>query len=447
MKTRNIEINIDGMIGPTHHFGGLGVGNIASLSSRNQVSNPREAALEGLAKMELLSRMGIEQFYLPPPERPNWHWLELLGFSGNHSDVLQRCFDEAPSLMSAAYSSAFMWTANAATVAPSCDTLDGKLHIVPANLCSNLHRGQEALERRDQLGVMFDQLDDVVVHQPLPAVVALRDEGAANHMRLCSLDGTKAIHVFVHGPSNEPQSTKFLSRQSELAARQVACCLRLNRDDCVFLQQKPRAIDAGVFHNDVIAMSNGNMMIYHEHAFENSEPVVGLIRDKFESKTGDAFIGLPVSESELPLEEAVRTYLFNSQLISIDAQDMALICPLQCVQSPAVSALLDRWIQDQSNPIRKVHYCSLDQSMRNGGGPACLRLRAMLDGRQLSRIGNHHRVTDHRMEQLRSVVVASYSGALNLSDLARLDFAEQAIATAKKIATLSRCGSVVPTEW
>lgn len=451
MKTRNIEINIDGMIGPTHHFGGLGVGNIASLSSRNQVSNPRDAALEGLAKMELLSRMGFDQFYLPPPERPNWHWLESIGYSGDRGDVLQRCFDEAPSLLSAAYSSAFMWTANAATVAPSCDTLDGKLHIVPANLCSNVHRGQEAVERRDQLRDMFGQLDSVEVHESLPCVVALRDEGAANHMRLCSRDGTKAIHVFVYGPANEPQSTKFISRQSELAARQVACCLHLNPEDCMFVQQKPLAIDAGVFHNDVIAMSNGNMMIYHEHAFENSEQVVERIREKFVSKATEPFIGLPVSESELPLDEAVRTYLFNSQLISVDAQDvdahdMALICPLQCVRSPAVSALLDRWIQDQSNPIRKVHYCSLDQSMRNGGGPACLRLRAMLDGLQISRIGNRHRVTDHRMEQLRSVVVASYSGVLNLSDLARLDFAEQAIAAAKRIAALSMCGSVVPTE-
>ena len=150
-----IEINIDGMIGPTHHFGGLGVGNLASLGSQNQVSNPREAALEGIAKMALLAGLGIDQFYLPPLERPNWRWLESVGFSGERGDVLRRCLDEAPSILSAAYSSAFMWTANAATVAPSCDSVDGKLHIVPANLCSNLHRGQEASERRDQLRRMF----------------------------------------------------------------------------------------------------------------------------------------------------------------------------------------------------------------------------------------------------------------------------------------------------
>lgn len=440
MTSRNMEINIDGMIGPTHHFGGLGVGNIASWNSRNQVSNPKEAALEGLAKMELLARMGIEQFYLPPPERPNWRWLESIGFSGDRGDVLRRCFDEAPSLLSAAYSSAFMWTANAATVAPSCDTIDGKLHIVPANLCSNLHRAQEATERRDQLREMFDQLDRVEVHEALPSVVALRDEGAANHMRLCSQDGSKAIHVFVHGPSNEPQTTKFNSRQSELAARCVAGCLRLPVEDCVFVQQKPRAIDAGVFHNDVIAMSNGNMMVYHEHAFENSEQVIGMIREKFAAKASEPFISIRVSEKELPLEEAVRTYLFNSQLPSIDVQDMALISPLQCVHSPAASELIDRWVQDKSNPIRKVHYLSLDQSMKNGGGPACLRLRAMLDRQQISKMAIRNRVTDRRIEQLRSIVGMSYSAALPSSDLARLDFAEQAIESVKKIAALSKSG-------
>ncbi len=441
MTAPSIEINIDGMIGPTHHFGGLGVGNIASLASRNQVSNPRDAALEGLAKMELVAGLGVPQFYLPPPERPNWRWLESLGFSGDHRDVLRRCFDEAPSLLSAAYSSAFMWTANAATVAPSCDTLDGRLHIVPANLCSNLHRGQEAAERRVQLRDMFGPISDAQIHEPLPSVFALRDEGAANHMRLCSRDGKKAIHVFVYGPpvfgpDFEPLSTRFIPRQSELAARRVACLLYLRDEDCVFVQQTTRAIDAGVFHNDVIAMSNGNMMLYHEHAFENSEHVVETIRQRFNAKTGEDFVGIRVSDGELPLEEAVRAYLFNSQLLSVDSGAMELISPSHCFESPAVSEWIQRWVHDESNPIRRVRYLSLDQSMKNGGGPACLRLRAILTVDQLALLGNRFRVTDKRIARLRSEVMQSYPAKLSLSDLARLDFAEHAIAAAKALTAI-----------
>ena len=383
--------------------------------------------------------MGIPQFYLPPPERPNWRWLESLGFSGDRRDVLRRCFDEAPILLSAAYSSAFMWTANAATVAPSSDTKDSRLHIVPANLCSNLHRGQEAAERRDQLRNLFGPLSDAQIHEPIPSVSALRDEGAANHMRLCSQDRQKAIHVFVYGspvygPDNERHPTRFIPRQSELAARRVACLLQLRDEDCVFVQQTPRAIDAGVFHNDVIAMSNGNMMIYHEHAFENSQHVVETIRQRFNAKTGEAFVGIGVSESKLPLEEAVRTYLFNSQLLSVDSGAMELISPSQCFESPAVSALIQRWMQDGSNPIHRVRYLPLDQSMKNGGGPACLRLRAMLTVDQLQFLGDRFRVTDRRIARLRSEVMQRYPSTLSLNDLARLDFALQAIETAKALA-------------
>ena len=422
----NIEINIDGMIGPTHHFGGLGVGNTASLASKNLVSNPREAALEGLAKMELVAGMGVPQFYLPPPERPNWRWLESVGYSGERSDVLKRCFEEVPNILSAAYSSAFMWTANAATVAPSSDTLDGRVHIVPANLCSNLHRGQEAVERRDQLREMFRPIGDSQIHEPLPSVFALRDEGAANHMRLCSRDGRKAIHVFVYGPANEPYRTKFMPRQSELAARRVARLLQLRDEDCVFVQQTTRAIDAGVFHNDVIAMSNSNVMIYHEHAFENSKQIVETIQRKFIAKMGEPFLGLCISERELPLEEAVGTYLFNSQLLTVDSQEMEMISPSQCLESPLVSGLIPRWEQDDNNPIRRVRYVSLDQSMKNGGGPACLRLRAMLTADQVSTMGDRFRVTESRLSKLRSHVEKWYPSRLVLNDFARLDFAEHA---------------------
>ncbi|MCY2983790.1 MAG: N-succinylarginine dihydrolase [Planctomycetota bacterium] len=440
MPERNIEINIDGMIGPTHHFGGLGVGNIASHASQNQISNPREAALEGLAKMERVAGLGVAQYYLPPPTRPNWQWLETIGYSGDRRDLLRRCYDESPRLLSAAYSSAFMWTANAATVAPASDTSDGRLHLVPSNLCSNLHRGQEAAERRDQLRQMFREVPNCDVHEPLPSVWALRDEGAANHMRLCGPDGQKAIHLFVYGQSDESMSAKFFSRQSEQAARSVARRMSLRDDDCVFVQQTAQAIDAGVFHNDVIAMSNGGVMIYHELAFENSDSTIECINQKFERKTGANLFCRSVNDSELPIAEAVRSYLFNSQLISVENEnaggDMELICPTNCCDSSAVSNLLRGWIEEAGNPIRGVRYMPLGQSMKNGGGPACLRLRVMLSPTQLKEVDDRFMVTEERLIKLRTEVNNWYPGSIELSDLARLDFAEHVVMAAKTIASL-----------
>ena len=437
MPKRNIEINIDGMIGPTHHFGGLGVGNIASHASQSQISNPREAALEGIAKMEFVAGLGVGQYYLPPPTRPNWKWLESVGYSGDRRDVLRRCHDESPRLLSAAYSSAFMWTANAATVAPATDASDGRLHLVPANLCSNLHRGQEAAERRDQLRQMFRDVPDCDVHDPLPSVWALRDEGAANHMRLCGPDGQKAIHLFVYGHSDQSKAAKFVARQSEQAARSVARCLGLRDDDCVFLEQTSQAIDAGVFHNDVIAMSNDGVMIYHELAFENSESTIECIKRKFEQKTGANLFCRSISESELPIADAVKSYLFNSQLISVGNDgDMELICPANCCDSSAVSDLIRSWIEETGNPIRRARYLPLGQSMKNGGGPACLRLRVMLNQTQLEGIDDRFMVTDDRLIKLRKEVSKWYPGSVELSDLARLDFAEHVTLAAQKIASL-----------
>lgn len=433
----NTEINIDGMIGPTHHFGGLGVGNLASLASQNSQSNPRAAALEGIAKMELVAGLGVGQYYLPPPARPNWLWLESLGFGGDRRDALRRCWDEAPSVLSAAYSSAFMWTANAATVSPSSDTLDRLVHLLPANLCCNLHRAQEAIERRDQLRAMFRHVSNVRVHDPLPSVFSLRDEGAANHMRLCGSDKNNAIHVFVYGPA-ETNRTRFTPRQSEFAARRAASCLRLDTTKCVFVQQSERAIDAGVFHNDVIATSHQNWLLYHEFAFEKGEQAVEAIRKAFLETTGEPIEEVRVLDSQLPLAEAVRTYLFNSQLLAVERNQMELLCPVQCMESPAVSALVPEWISNPRNPIQRAKYLPLDQSMRNGGGPACLRLRVMLNAEELGMLDGRYRATHERTEQLRKIVMNSYPESLTLADLQRLEFAEHATHISKTIAALSQ---------
>ncbi|MEI7459479.1 MAG: N-succinylarginine dihydrolase [Pirellula sp.] len=433
MKSLNFtEINIDGLIGPTHHYGGLGVGNIASHSSQQKDSNPRAAALEGLAKMRLLDSLDIPQFHLPPLMRPNWPWLESLGFTGDRADALKRCFDLSPTLLSAATSSAFMWTANAATVAPSCDTHDQRLQLVPANLCCNLHRGQETMDRRDQLRALFAAVPDAIVHEPLPSVYPLRDEGAANHIRVCDRAGLNAVHLFVYGPPSENSGSgfmgrQFMGRQSELASRQVAKALQVMESDLFFVQQTVQAIDAGVFHNDVISMSNGNLLIYHEHAFEQSDTVIASLASRFHRKTNLELKRILVSNGQLSLDEAVKTYLFNSQLISTDPDEMQLICPEQCQESEPCMALIQGWIDDATNPIKRVHFMSLNESMANGGGPACLRLRASLSGSQLQHLNKGFRADAASISELTQLIERWYPSRLTFSDLSRIDFAEHSM--------------------
>jgi succinylarginine dihydrolase len=430
------EINVDGLIGPTHHFGGLGVGNIASQSHRHQPSNPKAAALEGLGKMRLIASLGVPQYFLPPLDRPNWSWLESMGFSGDRKAILQRCYEQTPQILSAAYSSAFMWTANAATIAPATDTIDKTLHILPANLTSNLHRGQETMGRRQQLVSLFRNVPRACVDLPLPSVTPLRDEGAANHIRLCDPSGTRGIHLFVHGPQGSNDAIRFLSRQSELASRQAAHVLRLPHEKCLFAAQSQEAIDAGVFHNDVIAMSHENWLIYHELAFDDCGSVIEQLSERFHQFVEGELQLICVRQEELSLDEAVRTYLFNSQLVRSSSGEMHLLCPSQCQSSPQASRLIGAWLSDPSNPITQVHYLRLDESMANGGGPACLRLRIGVDGKQLAALNESYRIDEERCRQLERLIEQRYLGEVTLADLARIEFAEDAMETVKLLASV-----------
>ena len=81
------EINFDGLIGPTHNYGGLSEGNFASKKHHNQTSNPKAAALQGLEKMRLIMEQGLPQGFFLPHERPNLDMLRMLGFAGTDEEV------------------------------------------------------------------------------------------------------------------------------------------------------------------------------------------------------------------------------------------------------------------------------------------------------------------------------------------------------------------------
>lgn len=150
------------------------------------------------------------------------------------------------------------------------------------------------------------------------------------------------------------------------------------------VQQAPAAIDAGVFHNDVIAVGNRDFLMYHEHAFVDGQKVVQQLSTTAE-EAGWQLYAICLSEAELPLPDAVRSYLFNSQLLSRPDGKMTLLCPLDTREVEA-SRLCTERILAEDNPVDRVEFLDLRQSMNNGGGPACLRLRVVLNDEELSSI-------------------------------------------------------------
>jgi succinylarginine dihydrolase len=417
---KSCEVNFDGLVGPTHNYGGLSFGNVASQNNCQQASNPREAALQGLAKMKALMEMGFTQGVLAPQERPDVAGLRRLGFSGSDAQVIERAAKESMPLLAASCSASSMWVANAATVSPSADTADGRVHFTAANLNCKYHRSIEHPTTSRVLGAMFADQQHFAHHAALPAVAQFGDEGAANHTRFCRRYGEAGVEFFVFGraafDSRFPAPQKYPARQTLEASQAVARLHGLSAEGVVFAQQNPAVIDQGVFHNDVISVGNGEVLFYHEDAFLNTEPMLAELNDKL-GRRGGRFQAICVPRSEVGVEDAVRSYLFNSQLLSRADGSMLLIVPEECRSNERVWNYLQRLLADDS-PIREVKVFDLKQSMQNGGGPACLRLRVALNETELAAVNPGVIMTAPLYETLTQWVDKHYRDRMSDSDLA-----------------------------
>ncbi|AOL95362.1 N-succinylarginine dihydrolase [Porphyrobacter sp. LM 6] len=386
------EINFDGIVGPSHNYAGLSLGNIASASHAGDPSFPRAAALQGIAKMRgNLARLGVQGFLLPLP-RPNNALMQALALDGS----------EPPQLRAAPWSASSMWTANAATVSPAPDTADGRCHLTPANLVTMLHRAQEWPDTQAQLRIAFGDTRHFAIHDAVPPTFG--DEGAANHMRLCESHDAPGVEVFVYGKPGG----RFPARQHEQASRLVARAHGLAPERTVFIEQNPDAIAAGAFHNDVVSVANGRVLFTHDKAFADQRGAYDALRRAF-----PALEVVEVPSSAVTLEEAIRTYLFNAQLLTLPSGEMALIVPDECRESAAVWAWVESMLAG-NGPIRQVIPVDVRQSMANGGGPACLRLRVVCDP---ATVDPRFLLDEAKADLLEKVIAAHWPEQIDPSDL------------------------------
>ncbi|MFP5304765.1 MAG: N-succinylarginine dihydrolase, partial [Gammaproteobacteria bacterium] len=407
-----------------------------------RVSNPREAARQGLMKMRALADLGLAQGILPPHERPHLPTLRRLGFTGTDEQVLARVRKQAPELLAAASSASAMWTANAATVSPSADSGDDRLHFTPANLCTNLHRAIEADTTARVLRATFPDPSLFAHHQPLPTTPTLGDEGAANHTRLCGDYGAPGLELFVYGRSGESDlaPSRFPARQTRLASESIARLHELSPHTVFFAQQHPDAVDRGVFHNDVIAVGNREVLLYHEHAFVDPQSLRAWICTHLQGERRPVFI--EIAESEVGIDDAVRSYLFNSQLVCMPDGGMRLIAAQECEDSAPVWAAIQRIVADPANPIDGVHVFDLRQSMNNGGGPACLRLRVVLTAPERAAVNPGAWLTAKRHGELLAWVDKHYRDRLRFDDLADPQLLEESRTALDRLTRLLKLGSV-----
>ncbi len=388
-----IEINFDGIVGPTHNYAGLSLGNLAATAHRGAVSHPRAAALQGIDKMRRTLAMGLAQGILLPHPRPDRAWLASLSTSIAEADLFLRAN---------ALSASAMWAANAATVSPAPDTADGRCHVSVANLMTMAHRSHEWPATLAQLRLAFADERHFAVHGPVPPPFG--DEGAANHMRLCDAHGGPGVEVFVYGVPGGA----FPARQHVEASRAIARRHGLSPARTLFVQQSAAAIAAGAFHNDVVAVADRNLLLAHEQAFADKEGFYAALRTALPSVT---IVEVPAVR--VSLADAVRSYLFNAQLVSLPEGEQALILPAEARATPAVW----QWVEEVlagNGPIRRVEVVDLRQSMANGGGPACLRLRVVADPETVDR---RFLVDAARLDRIAEVVATHWPEAIAAEQL------------------------------
>lgn len=386
------EINFDGIVGPSHNYAGLSLGNLASARNAGSVSQPRAAALQGLEKMRLNIGLGLVQGLFVPQPRPARAWLAELG-----TDIQRADHHVAANAMSASA----MWAANAATVSPAPDTADGKCHLTVANLKTMPHRSHEWPATLAQLRLAFAQ-EAFAVHGPVPP--AYGDEGAANHMRLAPRHGEPGVEVFVHGVSGGP----FPARQHIEASKAIARLHRLDPARTVFAAQSEAAIAAGAFHNDVVAVASGPVLFAHEKAFADRDPLIAELRGKVRG-----FELVEVPDAEVPLADAIRSYLFNAQLVTPPDGTVTLVAPTECRDTPSVAGWIERHLAS-NGAIRRVNFVDVRQSMANGGGPACLRLRVACDP---AAVDPRFLLDEARLDRLAGVIARHWPVEIESSDI------------------------------
>jgi succinylarginine dihydrolase len=296
------------------------------------------------------------------------------------------------------------------------------------------------------LAAMFNNAEHFAHHAALPAVSQFGDEGAANHTRFCKSYDTAGVEFFVFGrsafDSRLPAPQRYPARQTLEASQAVARLHGLSEAGVVYAQQNPAVIDQGVFHNDVIAVGNGEVMFHHQDAFLHSEQVLAELGDKLAARGGQ-LNAICVPREQVTVEDAVKSYLFNSQLLTRADGSMLLIVPEECRNNPRVWSYLQQ-LTASNGAIAQVQVFDLKQSMQNGGGPACLRLRVALNQRELAAVNPGVVMTAELYATLNAWVDKHYRDRLVDADLADPQLLNECRTALDQLSQILKLGSVYP---
>lgn len=207
----------------------------------------------------------------------------------------------------------------------------------------------------------------------------------------------------------------------------------------VYAQQNPDVIDEGVFHNDVIAVGNRDILFCHERAFLDQSAV----KQELTEAMGGRFRVVEVPASQVSVQDAVQSYLFNSQLLSLPDGRTLLVIPEECRNNERVWSYLTE-LESGDSPIDALQVFDLKQSMSNGGGPACLRLRVAMNETELAAFNQSTRMNDTLFNTLNDWVERHYRDRLLEADLADPQLLIESRSALDELTQILDLGSVYP---
>ena len=129
----------------------------------------------------------------------------------------------------------------------------------------------------------------------------------------------------------------------------------------------------------------------------------------------DNFQFIEISDSEIPLKNIIDSYLLNSQLATNGQNEMMLILPEEVKSYETCMAWLDKL--KQISDIKLYDFVNIKQSMMNGGGPACLRLKVVLDENETKELNQNFLMTSDRLDAIKSLIEREYRDNLHPDDL------------------------------
>jgi succinylarginine dihydrolase len=150
------------------------------------------------------------------------------------------------------------------------------------------------------------------------------------------------------------------------------------------------------------------VLFAHEKAFAD--------RDRVASECERLFPDVQLVEvpaSEVPVADAVSSYLFNAQLVSPPDGETTLIVPSEARETASVWSWLQRHVAG-NGPIRNLVVVDVRQSLANGGGPACLRLRVAADP---ATVDPRFLVDEAKLDRIAAVIEQSWPAEIHSSEL------------------------------